>query len=763
MLKLAARNIAMAGLEALGEAALKLSARRRAETRRRDQQRPTEGDRCYAADERAMVAALARLIVPSGDDAPGADDIDVLGPSAVQRIEQWVAESPARRRLYARGLLALDEMAERAHGVPFAMLSTGQQRELFGAVEVLYMGSAGIPSISVLGKIGRKLKGLYGMLQGWGPAVDLYPVIVTDVLKAFYTSEVAWIWLGYDGPPMPIGYPSLLKPRPRKSTPPIYVSSATPSSLVSPRANTADVVVVGCGAGGAVAAKELAEAGLSVIVLEAGRRYEPYSDYLTDRTDFEIGGKLVFDPKDERRDLYTTSVTKGFSYSRVKGVGGSTLHYAAMSPRFHESDFRVRSEDGVADDWPFSYAELEPYYTRVEYELGVSGPDGANPFEPPRSRPYPNPPHAFNLASQAIKRGADKLGLHMVREPLALPSRDWQGRPACVGAGTCHLGCLISAKSSMDVTYVRKAEATGRAEIRTECIATEIEMDPQARARAVVYLDKDGRRQRVGARAVVLAGNAVETPRLLLMNSSSRFPDGLANSSGLVGKNFTEHLAVFAWGLFPERVDPWRGTPTGGMIQDYYATRPGNGFARGWTMLVSSNSHWPLTVARRLPGWGAAHKKSVHDLFGNYVCVTSVGEQLPDPRNRVELDPALTDNFGLPVPRLINHPRENDRAMIESIKESLETLLTAAGATKTWGNEHAPGMSSHYFGTCRMGTNPGNSVVNAWGRAHDIPNLFIADGSVFVTGGAVNPALTISALALRTAEGIITSFRRGEL
>lgn len=756
-----ARNVGLAGLEALGEVSLKLSARRRAETKRRDRQRPTQGDRCYTDDERATVAALACLIVPSDDDAPGADDIDVLGPSAVQLIEQWVSRSPTRR-VHARGLIALDEMARKAHGVPFTALSVERQREVFGVVEARYAESTGLASSPVLAKIGRKLKRILAMLQGWGPAVDLYPVIVNDVMKAFYTSEVAWVWLGYDGPPMPEGYPSLAGPRPRKKIPPISAPDIKrPAS--SSRTNTPDVVVVGCGAGGAVVAKELAEAGLSVVVLEAGRRYEPYNDYLTDRTDFEIGGKDVFDPADERRDLYTTSVTEGFSYHRVKGIGGSTLHYAGMSPRFHESDFRVHSEDGVADDWPFGYAELEPYYTRVEYELGISGPDGANPFEPPRSRPYPNPPHPFNLASQAIKRGADKLGLHMVREPLALPSREWQGRPACVGAGTCQLGCLISAKSSMDVTYARKAEATGKVDIRTECMATEIEMSAQGRASAVVYLDGDRRRQRVQARAVVLAGNAVETPRLLLMNASGRFPDGLANSSGLVGRNFTEHLAVFAWGQFQERIDPWRGTPTGGMIQDYYATRPGSGFVRGWTALVSSNSHWPLTVARRLPGWGAAHKKSVAEAFGHYVCLTSIGEQLPDERNRVELDPVLTDNLGLPVPRLVNHPRENDKAMIRAIKQNIETLLTAAGATKTWGNEHFPGMSSHYFGTCRMGRNPAESVVDPWGRAHDISNLFIADGSVFVTGGAVNPALTISALALRTSEGIIASFRRGEL
>ncbi len=434
-----------------------------------------------------------------------------------------------------------------------------------------------------------------------------------------------------------------------------------------------------------------------------------------------------------------------------------------MSPRLHESDFATRSADGVGDDWPISYADLEPYYTRVEAELGVSGPDGANPFEPPRSQPYPTPPQPFNLASQVIGRGADRLGLHLVREPLALPSADWQGRSACIGAGVCHMGCLISAKSSMDVTYVRKAEATGRVDVRTESMAREIEVDASGTARAVVYIDADGRENWVAGRAIVVAGNAVETPRLLLMSTSSRFPDGLANTSGLVGRYFMEHLAVFAFGLFDERVDPWRGTPSGGFIQDNYATDPRNGFARGWTVLVTANSHWPYTVASRIPGWGDAHKSRVESLFGHYACLTTTGEQLPDLRNRVVLDPVQKDVYGLPAPCLVNEARDNDLAMIRTMSSGLKDLLEASGAREIWGGEYDPGMSSHYLGTCRMGRDPGRSVVNPWGRAHDVPNLYVADGSVFVTGGAANPALTISALALRTSEAIVAAFRRREL
>jgi len=315
----------------------------------------------------------------------------------------------------------------------------------------------------------------------------------------------------------------------------------------------------------------------------------------------------------------------------------------------------------------------------------------------------------------------------------------------------------------MDVTYVRKAEATGRVDIRTESMAREIEVDARGRVRGVVYIDNEGRHQRVSGRAVVVAGNAVETPRLLLMSHSSRFPDGLANSSGLVGRNFMEHLAVYSFGLFDHRVDPWRGTPSGGIIQDNYATNPRNSFARGWTTLVTANSHWPYTVASRIPGWGTEHKDEVQRLFGHYACLATTGEQLADPRNRVILDPIAKDVFGLPAPCLINQARDNDVAMIATMSASQRELLEASGASETWGLEYAPGISSHYLGTCRMGNDPAGSVVDAYGRAHDVPNLFLADSSVLVTAGAANPALTVSALALRTSEAIIAAFRRNEL
>jgi choline dehydrogenase-like flavoprotein len=525
-----------------------------------------------------------------------------------------------------------------------------------------------------------------------------------------------------------------------------------------------DVIVIGSGAGGGVIAKELGEAGLNVIVLEAGKRYRPYEDYATHALDFEVRTGGTFLPDDARRDLYTTPSAYPFGYNRVKGVGGSTLAYHAMCPRFHESDFRVHSEDGVADDWPVSYAELEPYYTKVEYELGVSGPkDGdANPFEPPRSRPYPTAAHALNPASRAIQRGAARLGLHLVREALAIPTEDWNGRPACINAGTCRLGCKISAKSSIDVTYIPKAERTKRVEIRSECMAREITVGADGRARSVIYFDADGEERQIFARVIVVAGNAVETARLLLLSKSRLFPDGLANSSGLVGKRFMEHLSVFAYGVFPERLEPWRGVPTGGILQDFYATNPANNYVRGWTTSVENENQWPLATAYRIEGWGAEHKSRMKEAFGHTVGVASDGEQLPSESNQVKLDSSVKDNRGIPVPLIINKWGANDKAIIAAMSKSHHQILEAAGATEIVVNASSPGGSSHYLGTCRMGEKPGTSVVDPWCRAHDVPNLFMGDGSVFVTGAAVNPALTISALAARTSDGIVAAFERGE-
>jgi len=714
---------------------------------------PQEEGRSFTKKETRLLAALAALLIPSGDGAPGAGDAGVI-----ETVERLLSADPLRRARYARGLQGFDLLARRRHGRRFVEILPPQQSVLLTAVDEEAKRAAQ-PPVGLGGRLRRKLRHLRYSFDGHGigAAVALFEPLVRDVVAAFYTSEAAWQWLGYDGPPF-AGAPPAPPTEPAKPSP----SLGAPS--IHLKKEVADVVIVGCGAGGGVAAKVLAEAGLTVVVLDAGPRFNPATDYHTHLREFELLGD-VFSPDDERRDRYTLGSRQPFTYTRVKGIGGSTLAYHGITPRFHETDFRAHSEDGVADDWPITYEDLEPYYTAVEYELGVSGPSGleANPFDPPRSFNYPTAAHSLYPAAETIKRGADKLGLHLVVPPLALPTRRWGGRPECAGAGACHFGCRIIAKSSIDVTFVPKAEATGHVTICPEAVAREITLGPDGRARSVVYLDSAGREHEVFGRVIVVAGNAVETPRLLLMSRSNRFPSGLANSSGLVGKRFTEHLAVFGYAVFPDRVAAWRGVPVSGIIQDFYATDSRNSFARGFAIVVESSGLWPLSVARRIGGWGAAHKASVRSQFGHLVGLATVGEQLPDPRNAVTLDPALKDHLGLAVPRLLNEPRENDLAMISSMKGRLRELFEAGGAAEILTIDHAPGSSAHYLGTCRMGVDPRTSVVNQWCRTHDVPNLYIADGSVFVTGAAVNPALTISVLAMRTAEGIATRFARHEL
>ena len=725
----------------------------------------------FIYEEAELVKILASLIVPSDEYTPGVSEMDVLGPSVLEVIDTLVSGSVKRQALYAEGLAIIDELAERIRKTKFIELSVSQQLDLLKSLDKYDQRHSNQKSLP--NKLIKHLPLLRAAWDGSLPALKLFSQLRQDVMEAFYTNEVSWIWLDYDGPPMPHGYSDLQVKRSRKEasgSQALKELAAAGHGISGPNIKInkekPDVVVIGSGAGGGVVAKELAEAGLFVVVIEAGRRFNPFIDYLTDRNDFEAVGRSVFDdPANERRDLYTTTGPDRFIYGRAKGVGGTTLKYLACSPRFHESDFRVHTEDGLAGDWPISYEDLEPFYTRVEYELGVSGPTGsaANPFEPPRSRPYPTPAHLFNLASLAIKRGADKLGLHLVREPLAIPTIDWDGRPACINAGTCDFGCASTGKSSIDITYIRKAEKTGRVEIRPNCMAFRITIAPDGKARGVSYFDSDGKEREIQARAIVLAGNAVESPRLLLLSTSSQYPEGLANSSGLVGKYFMEHSAVMAFGLFSDRLDAWRGTPTGGFIQDDYATNPKNTFARGWTTYVYTSENWPLSIAQRVPGWGAEHKIRTKKLFAHRVGLATVGEQIPDVRNQVTLDPNIRDAYGLPVPRLIHSIGHNDREMIKAIKARLSEIMEAGGSTEILEVEHRPGWSSHYMGTCRMGLDPQSSVVDQWGRTHDISNLFIADGSVFVTGAAVNPALTISALATRIAVGIIDVFKRGNL
>ncbi|MFO7713629.1 GMC family oxidoreductase N-terminal domain-containing protein, partial [Desulfosarcina sp.] len=338
----------------------------------------------------------------------------------------------------------------------------------------------------------------------------------------------------------------------------------------------ADVCIIGSGAGGGVVAKELAEQGLSVVVLEAGRRLDPLRDYSSARQDWELMdgyNKGLFTVSS--LEMHTVGNPEGVRFRRpneVHGLGGGTLRYLAYAPRLRPDDFRVYTDDGVAADWPITYDDLVPYYQRVEAELGVSGLAG-DPWTP-KVAPYPNPPFPNSYANKIIARGCTKLGITVWPTPMARLSRYFDGRPRCIQCGQCSVGCMSRAKSSIDVTYIAKAEATGNAEIRTQCVAAEIKVDAGGKAHSVVYFDKDGVEHEQEARVVVVSAGSIQSPRLLLNSSSAAFPDGLANRSGTVGKYFMQHLGVYSTALFPERIDSFRGFFGGATTQDFARTNP---------------------------------------------------------------------------------------------------------------------------------------------------------------------------------------------
>lgn len=522
-------------------------------------------------------------------------------------------------------------------------------------------------------------------------------------------------------------------------------------------AEPVDAVVIGTGAGGAPLLARLADAGLRVVALEAGRRWNPAEDFATDE---RAQDTLYW--HDERLSAGADPVHFGRNNSGT-GVGGSTLHYTAYVPRPQPDDFRLHTEFGVGCDWPLGYADLEPYYDEVERFLGVSGPS-PYPWGPPRHAPYPLAPLPLNGAAQFMRRGCDALGLRTSPAANAAlsgsyyqPGVGW--RAACTNRGFCEAGCSTGAKASMDVTYLPLAEHHG-AEVRAECFATGFETDARGRVTAVVYRhgDAGGRptEHRQRCRAVFLCAGAVETPRLLL-------PSGLANASGQVGRHFMAHTGLQLWGTFEETVRPYKGIPGALISEDTHRPRGGVAgdadFAGGY--LLQSIGVMPVTyasqVARGRGLWGpalTAHMRGYNHVAG----INILGECLPADGNYLELSDEL-DARGLPKPRVYFTFGENERRLTAHAERVMRAVWEAAGARDVW----AYPRSAHTIGTCRMGTDPAAAVVDADGRAFDVPNLYISDNSTFPSALSANPALTIMALALRTADRFLGHARRGEL
>jgi choline dehydrogenase-like flavoprotein len=535
-----------------------------------------------------------------------------------------------------------------------------------------------------------------------------------------------------------------------------------------------DYVVIGSGAAGGIMAKQLSVAGFSVVVLEQGgwgkygKEHEYNKDEWLARNENDED-RLMSDPKLQvntfRPNDKVKAVPGSHSYGRV--VGGGTVTYGGSMWRHLPYEFREATYDptipsGTAmADWPIAYEELEPYYTQAEWEMGISGQRVNSPFFAPMSRDYPVPPVPLKSSGALFHTAAAKLGLTVIPGPLAIITKPYMGRAACVNCGICSgFGCQVKARSSSAVTVLPIAEKTGRCEIRVRSYVREISVDNSGRVTGVIYFDAQKREVRQKAKAVILSANASESARLLLMSKSARFPDGLANSSGMVGRHVMFGNTVSVNALFEHPLNEYKGVISGAGIVDFVPSDPKRGFYGGGRMTARGyQTPFDLGLNGLSPGapsWGAGYKKALREEANHRMNITSFVTQLPLESNRVDLDPDVKDAWGLPAMRITFTGHENDKKVMEFFRQKSMDILEAAGATKVWAPPVREANSgAHNRGTCRMGNDPKTSVVDKFHRAHDVPNLYVVDGSSFVTGGRNHPTMTIEALAFRASDHII--------
>lgn len=502
------------------------------------------------------------------------------------------------------------------------------------------------------------------------------------------------------------------------------------------------VVVVGSGAGGGTLGNELAQRGVKTVILEAGGRHE-IQDFNND--EWGMFGQISW--LDKRTTSGTWRVAKDFSGLPawiVKAVGGSTVHWAGASLRFQDHEWRVKTHYGDIPganllDWPIEGKEMAPWYAKAEDKLGVT-----------RTNGIPGLPGNNNF--KIMKAGADKLGYkHCHTGRMAINSKPRGGRGACQQIGFCFQGCKTGAKWSSLYVDIPAGEKTGKLEVRANSQVLKIEHNKSGKVTGVVYVDKDGKQQLQKARIVCVAGNSYESPRLLLNSASSMYPDGLANSSGQVGRNYMRHMTGSVYAVFDKPVNMHRGTTMAGIITDESIHDTKRGFAGGYEMETLSLGI-PFMVAFLDPGaWGREFTSAI-DMYDHMAGMWVVGEDMPQERNAVTLHPTEKDQYGLPVPNVHFEDHPNDIAMRNHAYQQGAAVYDAVGATRTFPTPPYP--STHNLGTNRMSANARDGVVNKWGQTHDIKNLFISDGSQFTTGAAENPTLTIVALAIRQADYI---------
>ncbi|HET7108041.1 MAG TPA: GMC family oxidoreductase [Candidatus Acidoferrum sp.] len=537
-----------------------------------------------------------------------------------------------------------------------------------------------------------------------------------------------------------------------------------------------DFVIVGSGAAGGVLAKELSTNGFRVVVLEQGE-YLRENDFTHDETKVFLQNlltnKVNTHPITFRKSADETA-RKQQAVLYGSCVGGSSVHFTANFWRFHEIDFKEHSKVGDIPganfaDWPISYAELEPYYTKVEWEIGVSGLAGSSPFDPPRSKPYPMPPLPVKGNGVIFERACRKLGYHAYPAPMAILSKPRAGRAACMNCGFClGFGCEVGAKSTSLSSVIPMAEKTGRCEIRPNCYVSRIETDKNGRVIGAAYFDAKRNTQLQKAKAVILAANGAETPRLLLLSASNQFPAGLANSSGYVGKNFMPNSSALAYGVFDEQLNDYKGPAVSRIMQDFYELDPKLGLYGGGG-LDARFDFTPVSFALNglppdTPKWGAGFKEALAHNFTRTMQIFCHGSSLPVESNSFSLDPDVKDAWGLPALRMTFRDHPNDLKMMEWMRARAMEILDAAGAKTKWSFPvQEQQFAVHLLGTCRMGDDPKKSVINSDHRTHDVKNLFLCDGSSLVTSGRGQPTMTIQALAYRASDRITALAKRGEI
>jgi choline dehydrogenase-like flavoprotein len=531
-----------------------------------------------------------------------------------------------------------------------------------------------------------------------------------------------------------------------------------------PKPERADVVIIGAGASGATAAKVLTERGLKVVALERGpwRKRESFGgDELANVNRYNLWPDPILNPRTLRTSADEEPKLDLFC-PVPQMVGGGTVHWQGWLPRFTESDFRLRSIVGdipgtTLVDWPISYADLEPYYTEVEWAFGVSGAGGVNRFEGFRSKDYPCPPLPSTRYGEKFHAGCRKLGYNSFPTPMAALSRPYNGRPVTVQSAFAQQhGDPTGTRSSALSVFVPDALKTGRYDLRPDCYVHEITVDERGRCKSAVYQDADGDFIEQEADIFILSCGAIESARLLLLSRSARFPHGLANGSDLVGRNATFHEFSAAVGVFEDPIYAWAG---GGYVAassyQFYEHDEKRGHVGG-CHIACAGVGIPLPINWSLPGrpaWGPQAKQIDRDFFNHSFAIAMVVHDMPQHENRVELDDKVKDAWGLPVARITNKIHENDLKMGRWVIDHNAEILDAAGAKDIYRVyiNRITGNCSHQHGTTRMGNDPKSSVLNKWCQAHEVDNLFVVDGGPFPTGTGANPTLTIMANAWRVA------------